>query len=121
METSGTLTYDANDAAFKGNVTASALGSGAYNIKARFNNTLWKKISSSISAGTTNKLAAAKLINGDLNGDNVINLLDYNGMISCVGGRPCPQKNLADLNLDGKVDELDLNVLYSHFVAREGD
>ncbi|HVZ11984.1 MAG TPA: dockerin type I domain-containing protein [Patescibacteria group bacterium] len=121
QETSGTLNYNSQSAQFEGVIALGNLPTNPYNIKVRFNNTLWKRVSSIITAGQSTKIPSVKLINGDLNGDNQLDLLDYTTMISCYGTGQCSQKAAADLNLDGVVDEKDLNLLYSHFAVREGD
>lgn len=123
-EASGTLNYDRSIASFKGSISLDNVPTGAYNIKAKFDNTLWKRIGARVSAGQANNLPSVKLIVGDLNQDNVLDLMDYNILISCYGSKSCVppgEKTKADLNMDGKVDEKDLNILYAEFSTRSGD
>jgi hypothetical protein len=61
------------------------------------------------------------LISGDVNSDNQLNLVDYNIFLTCFGNKQCNTKTQADLNMDGKVDEVDLNILYDQFATRQGD
>lgn len=117
-ETSGDATYDTAAGAFKGKFPVN-IATGAYNIKARFDNTLWKKITRTLTSGQDNNLPYTKLINGDINQDNQLNLLDYTMMLSCMKNGACDGR--ADLNLDGKIEAKDLNLLYYHFKNREGD
>ena len=58
---------------------------------------------------------------GDLNNDNELSLLDYTIFLECLGNSSCSQKQDADINLDGRVDELDLNLFYSSLAKRKGD
>jgi len=98
------------------------LAPGTYDVKVRFNNTLWKDLGIvTLSLGTISHPQEATLRLGDLNQDNVLDLSDYNMFISCYGLGNCAQKSLADLNLDGKVDEKDLNIFYSNLSNRQGD
>ncbi len=127
---SGTLTYDAAAGAFKGNIPVT-VAAGAYSVKARFDNSLWKSINAvTVTAGATSTLPSTKLITGDLNQDNQLDLLDYNAMLAAFN-QPVKTSHAktaasvanqkADLNMDGVVDELDLNILYSAFSHRQGD
>jgi hypothetical protein len=118
---SGPLVFDSATSSFKGTVSLGNLSSGAYKIKIRFDNTLWKAVAANLSLGQLTTIRATKLITGDINGDNELNLLDYNSLISCTGGKTCTQKSKADLNMDGKVDEKDLNIMYVAFSTRQGD
>jgi hypothetical protein len=92
-------------------------------VKVRTNNTLWKfpPTTVNIAPNTTTTLSKISLTSGDIDQNNQLNLFDYNIMISCYGAKQCPQKEAADLNIDGKVDELDLNILYDAFSTRQGD
>ncbi|MGD9692768.1 MAG: hypothetical protein AB7G17_05790 [Phycisphaerales bacterium] len=51
---------------------------------------------------------------GDANGDNTVNFLDLNLVLSSYGAS-VPPGTLGDLNSDGAVDFLDLNILLSYF------
>lgn len=119
---SGQLTYDTTSGTFKGNVSVSNLVSGTYTVKARFNNALWKAIKGvSFTANQTTTAPATELTTGDINQDNLLNLIDYNLLISCFGSKTCDYKTQSDLNMDGKVNEIDLNILYSEFTIRNGE
>jgi len=65
------------------------------------------------------------LVTGDIpDRDNELNLADYNIIIDCINSRGnCNEslKRYADLNDDGKVDEVDLSILYAGFSNRKGD
>jgi hypothetical protein len=61
------------------------------------------------------------LLPGDImptpKGDNYIDIQDYNTMLGCMNnnGATCPDPTKADLNGDGKVDNIDLQLLLDHF------
>lgn len=120
-DATGNLTFNPTYQTFYGNVDVSDLQNGAYTIKVKSGNSLRKALTSQISTGQTTNLPSTKLVTGDLNQDNILNLIDYNIMISCYGDKSCSQKEASDLNIDGKVDEKDLNILYNGFATRQGD
>lgn len=73
-------------------------------------------------AGATIEVRPVRMRAGDIapspNGDNYINIIDYNVLIGCLPGAPanaCLNKKIADLNDDGKVDQIDLNILQRNF------
>lgn len=106
---------------FQSYIKLDNINTGSYILKARLNNTLWKSseiINLANGAEVRNELS---LVSGDLDQNNELNLLDYNTLLSCYGAKSCGEKEKADLNLDGKVDEKDLNILYAEFATREGD
>jgi uncharacterized protein YkwD len=111
-----------NYSAAAGTFTATFnIQTGTYNLKASTSNSLIKDLGIiQLTTGQNNTNPAA-LITGDLNQDNVLNLLDYNIFLSCFGTRQCSQKNNADVNMDGKVNEIDLNIFYSGLASRNGD
>ncbi len=86
----------------------------------RFDNTLWRKMPGTFE-GDFLVVAAKELVLGDINQDNVLNLADYNAIISCYGAKSCSQKILTDLNDDGKIDEKDINIFYYGLATRQGD
>ncbi len=51
-------------------------------------------------------------------GDNYVNIIDYNAIIGCLPGAPpsaCLNRDFADLNDDGQVDQIDLDLLLDNF------
>jgi hypothetical protein len=114
--------FDPASSSFKGTASLGTMVPGFYRIKVRFENTLWKAANGvNLVAGQTTTVPIMRLVSGDLNSDNQLNLLDYNTLLSCYGNKSCAQKTKADLNLDTKVDEADINILYTAFATREGD
>jgi hypothetical protein len=62
---------------------------------------------------------------GDVNDDNVLNILDYNMILGCHDNNtlPCINKTAADLNDNGVIDGIDDNIFIKSlsFKTREGD
>lgn len=117
------LTYDATSLSFKGSATITniASASGAYDIKIKLDNTLTKDAGTVQLTQGQSSSASATLISGDVNGDNSLDLQDYNALLTCYGNSNCGQNTNLDLNLDGQVDELDLNIFYNALAKRTGD
>lgn len=75
-----------------------------------------------MTTGTNTDIAPIEMKAGDVvpapNGDNVINMIDYNAVLGCMPDAPsgaCLNKKLADINDDGKVDQADLNIIQRNF------
>ncbi len=99
-----------------------SIPAGTYTIKAKTDNSLWKTLGNvTVVSGQNTSLPTASLVSGDINQDNILNLLDYNIFISCYGNKSCDQKTQSDFNMDGKVDEKDLNIFYVGLAKRNGD
>ncbi|OIP57237.1 MAG: hypothetical protein AUK12_05005 [Candidatus Levybacteria bacterium CG2_30_37_29] len=103
--------------------------SGKYIVKIRVANMLWKQIpgiATVTSGSTANTTLPVELVGGDTDNDNQLTLQDYNTFIydilNCylTGGKICDVLAV-DLNDDGKLDEIDLSLLYSGFAKRKGD
>ncbi|MCL4354551.1 hypothetical protein M1349_03750 [Patescibacteria group bacterium] len=122
--------YNTSSGLFTGSITtgdqlttAKNIPDGAYTVKLRLDNSLTKKLPGfqTIKGNQTITLPTTELATGDLNNDNILNLADYNIFISCFGEKQCDKKDLADLNDDGVVDEIDLNILKVGLMGRSGD
>jgi hypothetical protein len=122
-DATGTLNFNSSVYGFTGEVSlGTTFETGVYTVKSRLGNTLFKALLGvRIQSAQSNSLRSINLIPGDLDQNNELNLFDYNIMISCYGAKQCNQKEKSDLNIDGKVDELDLNLLYQGFATRQGD
>ena len=51
----------------------------------------------------------------------MLDLLDYNLLVSSYGQVTDETRGLADLNMNQKVDEEDINIFYSNLANRQGD
>ncbi len=122
--TSGTVNYDPVSGLFKGDVALENVESGLYKIKIRMFNGIWKAATHSVNDDITN-IPLTQVTTGDIFGfDNVLDIQDYNALIACIKKDPWCQEDLqkgSDLNIDGKIEEKDLNILLSGFANRMGD
>jgi len=129
---SGTLTYQAAGGRFTGNVDMGTLASGNYIVKIKSPAYLRRRIPGiqNVVSGQSYELPAANLVAGDINGDNAINILDYNILISCSifskdGQTVCNQnpnyKTLADLDDNGAVNQFDYNLFVRELSVQNGD
>ena len=79
-----------------------------------------------VSQGLINSMPAVTLIAGDINGDNLISILDYNILMGCYSDllppSNCSPANrvLSDLNDDNAVNGLDYNIFVRSLANRSG-
>lgn len=115
----GQVEYDQETGTFKGVVDlGSTITNGLYTIKVKspqYLNTLVSGIQTFIT-GTTHQLPEVFMVNGDINNDNVLNILDYDILLGCYSDIAppvsCVDNNavMADLNDDGVVNQFDYNL-----------
>lgn len=115
----GTIDYDTNTGKFVGNVDLGPnFTTGLYTVKVKTDQYLRVLVPGiqTITYGQTTKLPYVSLVVGDINGDNQINIVDYNILIGCYSdllpATNCNATNniLADLNDDGHVNQFDYNL-----------
>ena len=117
----GSLTYNTTSGKFEGSINTS-VADGPYTIKVRMDNALWKAVPGIIQlASGTATIPEVTLVTGDVSQDNQMNIDDYNALISCFGKSSCTNHDKTDLNDDGVIDELDLNLMIAAFLKRNGD
>lgn len=117
---SGTLAFA--NTKYSGTVSLGTVAAGSYSAKVRLDNTLKKRVAIlSITIGQTTHISDLALVSGDIDVNNVLDLLDYNSIISCARNPSCSQKTLTDLNDDGMVEEKDINIFLRGLAIREGD
>ena len=60
---------------------------------------------------------------GDINGDNRLDIMDYNLIVGCFRNKSCSNKDMADLYEDGIIDGIDYNVFLKSLslTSRNGD
>jgi hypothetical protein len=125
----GTITFNSSAGNFTGQVDlGSTLATGAYTVKVKtpqFLRTLVPGIQN-LTAGTSNQLPVTILVNGDINGDNTLNILDYNILMGCYSDflppTSCTNENkiLTDLDDDGVTNQFDYNLFLRELTNREG-
>ena len=122
--------YDNLSGTFKGNVELdSSLPTGNYLLKISLPTTLKKQYPYAVRIvkEETLTLPPIHLVNGDVNGDNKLNILDYNLIISCYSdftkAIACtPQfKKTTDITDNGKVDQFDYNLFLRDLSVQNGD
>jgi uncharacterized protein YkwD len=140
-EGTGYLTFDKEDR-FTGVVHFGSIPNGTYYVKVQGDNTLRTLIVpqfQAISNTHLNIMPTVTLVQGDLNADNVINLVDYNLALLCFqksncdssngtrgGTTPTPtpvleKRNVIDFNDNGVVDVQDYNILLQNYWTATGD
>lgn len=126
----GRVSFDAGSGLFKGTINAGTIvPSGTYAVKVKLDQSLTKILASgsAITAGVTNTIPQTILVTGDVNNDNRIDILDYNILVGCFGGKvnsdSCGGKKVdADLNDDGVVDGIDYNLfVFGLKTAKQGE
>lgn len=132
----GNVTYDATSKTFKGTVNGGNVPAGNYSVKVKAEKYLRKAIAGIIQvtqATTTVTAPKTTLLVGDINGDNKINILDYNQWKSCLNKKVEESCVNTDLNDDGSNDTeanpklgtqdimSDFKLLKQSFQTKEGD
>ncbi|MCL5439280.1 MAG: hypothetical protein M1268_04865 [Patescibacteria group bacterium] len=94
FEKTGTVTFDPTDGYFKGDINLGNIQSGNYQFKVKTPKYLRKTLPGyqTITTGTANATPVVNLTAGDVNGDDKIDILDYNIMISCLEGKQNSQE-----------------------------
>lgn len=94
---------------------ANTIASGTYDIKIKADKYLRKLIKDvQITQSTTTRISQITLVLGDINGDNKLDIQDYNILIDCFGtntSQACGNnKDFADLDDNGRVEGVDYNL-----------
>lgn len=126
----GTLTYSATAGNYTGDVPISqGFPTGFYVVKVKTHTHLRRQIDQiqNIVAGQDNVITPVALVTGDINNDNVLNILDYNLLLNCysdlTAAVDCPSlasKTDADLNDDGAVNQVDYNLFLRELSTQPG-
>lgn len=130
-EAPGTLVYDPSTGKFQGQADfGTTLASGNYLVRVKSSQYLRRSfpgITNLIGGDSPNSLSEVSLIAGDVNGDNALNILDYNLILGCYSdlapAKSCtPEQKLAtDINDDGDVNQLDYNLFLRELSIQSGD
>jgi hypothetical protein len=134
----GTMTYDASGSGlFAATVDlGGSFTGGSYTVKVSTPGHLVRLIpgTQTITSGTTNAMPQVRLVAGDIDGNNALNIIDYNLLMSCTNdptinnpdnGAACSQnanyaKN-ADLDDNGVVNSFDYNLFLREYSVQNGD
>lgn len=125
----GLLIYNNIAGAFNGTIDlGSDFTPGSYIVKIKSDGYLRKQLPGiqTIQSFSVTAMPPITLVTGDINGDNVVNALDYNLLIDCFSDlltKPCDdaKKQITDLNDDGKVNQVDYNLLLREISVQNGD
>jgi hypothetical protein len=125
----GSVNFNPSAGNFTGTVSmGTSLSTGVYTVKVKspqFLRTLVPGIQN-ITAGTSNQMPVTILVNGDINGDNTLNILDYNILMGCYSDflppASCTPANeeLSDLDDDLFVNQFDYNLFLRELTNRDG-
>lgn len=122
------LHYNPQTFAFEGPINlGNTIGSGSYTVKLSMDNSLYRRLPGIISLTNgkeDNVTSTVSVIVGDLNRDNTLGVSDWTNMIACIQNKPACNANiraLADLNDDGDVETIDVQLLQRGFSTRQGD
>lgn len=125
----GAVTFAASSGSFLGTVDlGNTVTSGPYTVKIKTPQYLRVQVGGiqTIVAGQDNQLHQTSLIAGDINGDNEINIVDYNILMGCYSDLlppvDCNPANevMADLTDDGHVNQYDFNLFLRELSNVEG-
>lgn len=126
---SGTVQYNKENGNFTGNVDlGTRLPSGPYTVKIKSDRYLYRQLPGIVKLVTDQENSfQTDLVTGDVNQDNVLNILDYNLIIGCysdfqaaVACNPTLQ-NDTDLTDDGHVNQYDYNLFLRDLSVQNGD
>ena len=125
----GTITYNKNKGDFSGTAQLpNNLTTGSYTIKVKSPGYLRKQIPGFINfiQGKLNSAGSVALIAGDIDGDNQLNISDYDQIMDCYSDL-LPPKNCdatkklrVDLSDDGKVNQYDYNLFLRELSVQQG-
>jgi hypothetical protein len=122
------VTYDDASGSFKGRMDAGTLASGSYTVKVKADRYLQNQLPGiqQITAGQLNTMSPVTLVAGDVNGDNQLNIVDFNYLMECYSdlqaATACStqQKIYSDLTDDTIVNQFDYNLFIREIGNRSG-
>ena len=133
----GSINYNAGSGIFTGSVDlGQPFATGNYTVKVKSDGHLRRLIPGiqNITSGQTIQLPQVNLVAGDINGDNAINITDYNILLSCINdpnianidnhalcnSNPSYIIN-SDLDDNGVVNEFDYNLFLREYSVQNGN
>lgn len=125
----GTVAFDSASGLFKGTINlGSDLSSGTYTMRVKTDQFLRSLVPGiqNLTSGQTADAPKTAMVNGDINNDNTVNILDYNiltgcysdlnAAVNCAAG----DKAKADITDDGSVNFFDYNLFLRELSNRGG-
>ncbi len=115
----GTIVYDSGTGKFGGTIDlGTTFSTGLYSVKVKTDGYLRVLVPGiqTITSAQTTSLPLATLVDGDVNNDNAINIVDYNILIGCYSDllppTDCNATNalISDINDDGHDNQFDYNL-----------
>ncbi len=124
-ESNGFLVYDRINL-FRGVIHFGPVENGTYFIKILSDHMLRVIVLPTfqvLDKNRLNVLPETKLLQGDIDDDNVIDIKDYNLALVCFQNRKCKDKDkeLIDFNDDTRADVIDYNILLRNYWEAQGD
>lgn len=119
----GFLKYNGSDG-FSGDINLGQIPDGVYYVKVRGLATLTALVVpefQSLNSDRLNVLPQVFLVQGDLDEDNAITIIDFNIALICFQYKVCESIVDVDFNDDGKEDVVDYNIFLSSFKRADGD
>jgi hypothetical protein len=123
------VNYNATNGNFTGTIDmGNTITSAYYTVKVKSSQFLKSLVPGiqNITAGTLNQLPETVLINGDIDNNNQLNILDYNILIGCYSDFLPPvscsitNKPMADIDDDSAVNQFDYNLFLRELTNRQG-
>ena len=117
------LVYDGTNY-FTGTIHLGKMSQGSYFVKLVGNNTLQvlaKPEFQTLLIGRTNVIPPVTLYQGDLDGNNVLDINDYNLALACFQDKRCANASSIDFNDDGVTDVKDYNLMLQSFEMLHGN
>jgi hypothetical protein len=127
---SGSLLYDEQRGFYVGMIDiGTSIPTGNYIIKIKTDSYLVKRLSGTfrMNALTQNNFPPVLLVAGDVNGDNALNILDYNTIMGCYSDTMPAQfcdaarELLTDISDDGSINMKDYNFFMREISVQKGD
>jgi uncharacterized protein YkwD len=115
-----TAKYNATSSLFEGNVDLDSRALNPNIVKFSVSNTFLRKIDA-LTTNSNTTIPIIQFISGDIAKDNVHDINDYSALIACYKGIRCEANQNPDLNDDGKLDGIDVNILLRSFSIEKGD
>ncbi len=116
-ETLTNITYNASIGKYTGSIDVSKLPSANYTIRVMSSGYLTKQLPGIYTLQSNTTFPTVNLTTGDINEDDALDILDYNELIVCYSGvvaaPDCTgigQRERADINNDGRVNQSDYNL-----------